>query len=233
MRTFSIETLGCKVNQYESDQIAAYLRGRGLQQVDPVLRSADLRVVNTCSVTVQAASRSRQTVRRTTRLPVLSSTDGSASRDHSPSTTLESLGSFSPTPRTVVTGCWTSSDPEAARRLPGVDAVLRHHVDVAAELSRLLDHWLDQWDPKGKADAITNPPLHDNSTNTQHQDASCESETESIRNEGWMIRAGTPAPSRTLNSKPPPADFVKENSSQISQMVMRASPAPSPVMPSV
>src|SRR4051794_856646 len=151
MRTFSIETLGCKVNQYESDQIAAYLRGRGLQQVDPVLRSADLRVVNTCSVTVQAASKSRQTVRRTTRLPVLNSTPTAPVRARSPS----------PNSRTIVTGCWATSDGESARQLPGVDAVLGHHVDVAAELSRLLDHWLDQWDPKGTAaDARSNPPLH-------------------------------------------------------------------------
>jgi threonylcarbamoyladenosine tRNA methylthiotransferase MtaB len=66
MRTFSIQTLGCKVNQYESEQLAAVLRGRGLVQVaDP--GEADLRVVNTCSVTVQAASKSRQLVRRNIR----------------------------------------------------------------------------------------------------------------------------------------------------------------------
>ncbi|HWP40203.1 MAG TPA: hypothetical protein VNL70_04710, partial [Tepidisphaeraceae bacterium] len=54
MRTFFIETLGCKVNQYESEQIAALLRQRGLVQADSA-SSADLRVINTCSVTVQAA----------------------------------------------------------------------------------------------------------------------------------------------------------------------------------
>src|SRR5947207_7476865 len=72
MKTFSIQTLGCKVNQYESDQIAALLRARGMIQLDSP--HADLRVVNTCSVTIQAASKSRQTIRRTTRLPVLGST---------------------------------------------------------------------------------------------------------------------------------------------------------------
>src|SRR5262245_34090266 len=70
VKTFSIQTLGCKVNQYESKQIATLLRSRGLLQVDRS-EPADLRVVNTCSVTTEAASKSRQTVRRTTRLPVL------------------------------------------------------------------------------------------------------------------------------------------------------------------
>src|SRR5581483_7687293 len=69
MRTFSIHTLGCRVNHYESEQIAAVLRGAGLVQVEPA--GADLRVVHTCSVTTEAASKSRQAARRATRLPVL------------------------------------------------------------------------------------------------------------------------------------------------------------------
>src|SRR5438874_6171022 len=73
LKTFSIQTLGCRVNQYESDQLAALLRARGLTQVDS---GGDLRVVNTCSVTVQAASKSRQTVRRAIKLPVLSQAHG-------------------------------------------------------------------------------------------------------------------------------------------------------------
>src|SRR5262245_46556805 len=66
VKTFSVQTLGCKVNQYEGGQLAALLRARGLTEaVSP--GDADLRVVHTCSVTVQAASKSRQTIRRTTR----------------------------------------------------------------------------------------------------------------------------------------------------------------------
>src|SRR5690606_6051109 len=63
MRSFSVEILGCKVNQYEGEQIAQALRRRGMVQV-PDPSAADLRVVHTCSVTTQAASKSRQTVRR-------------------------------------------------------------------------------------------------------------------------------------------------------------------------
>src|SRR5258706_8958328 len=65
MQTFSVTTLGCKVNQYESDQIATLLRARGLRQVPA---GGDLRVINTCSVTIQAASKSRQMARRAARV---------------------------------------------------------------------------------------------------------------------------------------------------------------------
>ena len=68
---FCVRTLGCKVNHYESEQIATLLRSRGWEQTEDV-READLRVVNTCSVTTQAASKSRQTVRQMTR-PVVAS----------------------------------------------------------------------------------------------------------------------------------------------------------------
>src|SRR5213078_1362988 len=77
MKTFSITTLGCRVNHYESEQLATLLRGRGLTQTPP--EQADLRIVHTCSVTMQAAGKSRQSVRRMTRLPVLNAsprTDG-------------------------------------------------------------------------------------------------------------------------------------------------------------
>ncbi|HEY0007410.1 MAG TPA: hypothetical protein VGB55_01695, partial [Tepidisphaeraceae bacterium] len=64
MRTFSIQTLGCRVNHYESQQIAAVLRGRGMTQVEAP--AGDVRVVHTCSVTTQAAKSSRQAVRKAT-----------------------------------------------------------------------------------------------------------------------------------------------------------------------
>src|SRR5437868_7070340 len=76
MRTFSIQTLGCKVNQYESEQIGTLLRARGMVQVGPP--AGDIRIVNTCSVTIQAASKSRQTIRRTLKLPTLSQEESRA-----------------------------------------------------------------------------------------------------------------------------------------------------------
>ena len=63
MKTFSINTLGCKVNQYESQQIRELLEQLGLQQVDSSAES-DLIVVNTCCVTHTASAKSRQNLRK-------------------------------------------------------------------------------------------------------------------------------------------------------------------------
>src|SRR6266550_256110 len=137
MQTFCISTLGCKVNQYESEQIASLLRSRGLRQVEHP-DGADLRIVNTCSVTIQAASKSRQTVRRSISLPILS-TEGhgqlSTAADATPISGV--IGS----PRTIVTGCWATSDAEAASKIPGVSAVITHHDNVAERLRELLELW--------------------------------------------------------------------------------------------
>ncbi len=63
MTSFSILTLGCKVNQYESQQIRELLERLGLTQVD-VTASPDLVVVNTCCVTHTASAKSRQFLRQ-------------------------------------------------------------------------------------------------------------------------------------------------------------------------
>lgn len=59
MKRFSILTLGCKVNQYESQQIRQLIEHFGLTHVD-VTESPDLVVVNTCCVTHTASAKSRQ-----------------------------------------------------------------------------------------------------------------------------------------------------------------------------
>jgi hypothetical protein len=64
VKTFSVRTLGCKVYHYEAEQLAGLLRARGLVEAPPgSVRRADLRVVHTCRVTVQAASKRRRAVR--------------------------------------------------------------------------------------------------------------------------------------------------------------------------
>ncbi|MBL7187792.1 MAG: tRNA (N(6)-L-threonylcarbamoyladenosine(37)-C(2))-methylthiotransferase MtaB [Phycisphaerae bacterium] len=67
MKTFSINTLGCKVNQYESQQIRELLEKLGLQQAESPEQS-DLVVVNTCCVTHRASAKSRQHIRRAGKL---------------------------------------------------------------------------------------------------------------------------------------------------------------------
>jgi threonylcarbamoyladenosine tRNA methylthiotransferase MtaB len=160
MRTFYVETLGCKVNQYESEQLVVFLRARGLTPTEAA--DADLRIVNSCSVTSQAASQSRQATRRLIRLGLpkpaktqqQSVTVGEASEAESAATSNR---------RVVVVGCWATSDTEAARELNGVDAVLTHHDDLAAEFDRLFKAWLPDLKPTPvqtiNPPAITPPPL--------------------------------------------------------------------------
>ena len=63
MRTFSIYTLGCKVNQYESAQIAQLLEQLGLSPADSG-QKPDLAVINTCCVTGTASAKSRLYIQR-------------------------------------------------------------------------------------------------------------------------------------------------------------------------
>ncbi len=62
---FYIATLGCKVNQFESDQISEALEKSGWKRVkDPSRCTPDVIIVNTCAVTSRASYQSRQTFRR-------------------------------------------------------------------------------------------------------------------------------------------------------------------------
>jgi threonylcarbamoyladenosine tRNA methylthiotransferase MtaB len=63
VNTFSIITLGCKVNQYESQQIRELLERLGLNQTK-MSDKVDVVVVNTCCVTRTASAKSRQYIRK-------------------------------------------------------------------------------------------------------------------------------------------------------------------------
>jgi threonylcarbamoyladenosine tRNA methylthiotransferase MtaB len=63
LQSFSILTLGCKVNQYESQQIRQLLETFGLTQADAA-QPPQLVVVNTCCVTHTASAKSRHLIRR-------------------------------------------------------------------------------------------------------------------------------------------------------------------------
>jgi len=63
----AIYTLGCKVNQYESQAMEKLLARRGAEIVD-FESGADLIIVNTCSVTAESDRKSRQVIRRARRL---------------------------------------------------------------------------------------------------------------------------------------------------------------------
>jgi len=63
MNLFKIKTLGCKINQYESQVIRERLIEAGHQEAEGV-READLCILNTCTVTAKADKESREILRR-------------------------------------------------------------------------------------------------------------------------------------------------------------------------
>lgn len=89
--TFSIITLGCRVNQCESDEIAQGMQERGWRNAD-VGEIAQIVIVNTCTVTGESDRKSRQMIRR-----------AAAQGSH-----------------VIVTGCFAQISGEAAARIPGV-----------------------------------------------------------------------------------------------------------------
>lgn len=62
MPTYEFHTLGCKVNQYESEAMEALLRQHGYREAAG--EPADLYVINTCTVTHVSDRKSRQQIRR-------------------------------------------------------------------------------------------------------------------------------------------------------------------------
>ena len=99
MPTFRTVTLGCKVNQSESDLISSRLIFAGWRSAGDH-EPADLCILNTCAVTGKASQQSRQAVRRAIRL--------------------------NPTAQIIVTGCYAQVAPESLSRITGVDEVIGH-----------------------------------------------------------------------------------------------------------
>jgi threonylcarbamoyladenosine tRNA methylthiotransferase MtaB len=97
VKKFRITTLGCKVNQCESEALDRQLIERGGRPAG-LDETAEFCVINTCTVTAKAAMQSRQAVRRAIR--------------------------ENPAACVVVTGCYAQTEPEAVRRIGGVDQVV-------------------------------------------------------------------------------------------------------------
>lgn len=97
MTTFCVTTLGCKVNQYESEAIIAALRSAGWTLAGGA-SPVEIHIINTCTVTGKASMQSRQAIRR-------------AARRH-------------PDARVIVTGCYAQTAPQEIRKIPGIQAVV-------------------------------------------------------------------------------------------------------------
>lgn len=66
MKTVSFKTLGCRLNQYETDAMVTQFHQAGYQVVD-FSKPADITVINTCTVTNQSDQKSRNTISQAAR----------------------------------------------------------------------------------------------------------------------------------------------------------------------
>jgi threonylcarbamoyladenosine tRNA methylthiotransferase MtaB len=91
-------TIGCKVNQYETEAIAEKLEALGFERVD-FREKADVYVINTCTVTGESDRSSRQAIYRAKRR--------------------------SPDAKIIVTGCYAQLEKEYLQSLPEVSLVVK------------------------------------------------------------------------------------------------------------
>ncbi len=102
-------TLGCKVNQYETEYIREGLLGIGYKDAQEA-QEADLCIVNTCTVTNEGDSKSRQIIRR--------------------------LARDNPASKIVVMGCYATRAPEEVAVLPNVTEVMTDKRELPDLLGR-------------------------------------------------------------------------------------------------
>ncbi|HEX3872050.1 MAG TPA: tRNA (N(6)-L-threonylcarbamoyladenosine(37)-C(2))-methylthiotransferase MtaB, partial [Pirellulales bacterium] len=102
-------TLGCKVNQYETEFVRQGLVSIGYRDAEPDER-ADLCIVNTCTVTHEGDAKSRQTIRQ--------------------------LAKRNPDARIVVMGCYATRAPREVAELPGVAEVVTDKRELPDLLAR-------------------------------------------------------------------------------------------------
>ncbi|HHT9125791.1 MAG TPA: tRNA (N(6)-L-threonylcarbamoyladenosine(37)-C(2))-methylthiotransferase MtaB [Candidatus Brocadiia bacterium] len=98
-KTCAFITLGCKVNQYETQAIRESIIAKGYREVLPD-EQADLYVINTCTVTSVSDEKSRAMIRKAVRSKANA--------------------------KVVVTGCYVDADKKTVERLEGVDYVFEN-----------------------------------------------------------------------------------------------------------
>jgi threonylcarbamoyladenosine tRNA methylthiotransferase MtaB len=106
----ALDTLGCKLNQAETELLARQLAEAGYEVV-PQVDGADVYILNTCTVTHTADAKSRHRLR--------------LAHHHNPGALV------------IATGCYAQREPEKLSRIEGVNLVISH--DEKSELPRLLE----------------------------------------------------------------------------------------------
>ncbi|MFC5703677.1 tRNA (N(6)-L-threonylcarbamoyladenosine(37)-C(2))-methylthiotransferase MtaB [Cohnella faecalis] len=98
MPSVAFYTLGCKVNFYDTEAMWQLFKNEGYEQVDFETTTADVYVINTCTVTNTGDKKSRQIIRRAVRR--------------------------NPEAVVAVTGCYAQTSPAEIMAIPGVDLVI-------------------------------------------------------------------------------------------------------------
>lgn len=98
MPSVAFYTLGCKVNFYDTEAMWQLFKNEGYEQVDFETTTADVYVINTCTVTNTGDKKSRQIIRRAVRR--------------------------NPEAVVAVTGCYAQTSPAEIMAIPGVDLVV-------------------------------------------------------------------------------------------------------------
>ena len=107
---YHVENFGCRASRADGEIISAQLGNYGLSPAASA-ESAEVIIVNTCTVTAQADRTARSYLRRVHR--------------------------ENPSARILVTGCYAQRAPEEVAALPGVQAVIGNsHKGLTAELAR-------------------------------------------------------------------------------------------------
>ncbi|MBR3791876.1 MAG: MiaB/RimO family radical SAM methylthiotransferase, partial [Clostridia bacterium] len=97
MKKVAFYTLGCKVNQYETEAMSELFQNAGYELCD-FMSYADIYVINTCTVTSMSDRKSRQIIRR--------------AKKHNPDSIV------------VVTGCYSQTNPDAVLEIEDVNIVI-------------------------------------------------------------------------------------------------------------
>ena len=113
MKTIGIQSLGCRLNQYEADGIIqTFVKSNHFTAI-PLEEGPDIAIINTCTVTEQADTRNQQLVKR--------------------------ILKKNPNSEIIMTGCYAQTDPEK-NKFEGVKLVIGN--EHKSKLFQIVDEYL-------------------------------------------------------------------------------------------
>ena len=107
-------TFGCKVNQYETQEMSELLCSAGFSIMNNH-KEADIIIVNSCTVTAEGVRKVRQTIRK--------------------------LNKENPTAIMILTGCASQAEPHIIKELPEINILMgnRNDTDIVDIINKYLD----------------------------------------------------------------------------------------------